>query len=260
MADFNRDETLEDLQLKGLRILQKREGFRFGMEAVLLADFAGIGRNSRVADLGSGNGILPLLLWGRDKGREYYALEARGESADLAERNAALNGLENRIHVYHCDVSRAGDIPEARGVDAVVCNPPWEQPGTGPVNDRPALSQARHQQEDTLQRFFRAAYSLLRPRGRLYVVYPAAGILTLFLALRKERLEPKKYRLVYPTAEHPARMVLTEAVRDGKPGLSPMKPLLIQTSEGLLTNELKSIYHMNEQTKVSFESEAGNEG
>ncbi len=255
MTELKADETLEDLQLKNLKIIQKTNDFRFGMEAVLLADFAGIGPEDTTADLGCGNGILPLLLYGRGKGREYWGFEIRKDSAELARRNAALNGMEDIFRICGADVSQAPDILQNNRVDAVICNPPWEEPGRGTLNASLPLSTARHQQDHALDSFLHTAYVILKRRGRIFLVYPAGGIMTLFTALRKHRLEPKAYRMVYPTVEHPARMVLAEAVRDGKPGLVSMKPLIIRNLNGDLTNELKSIYHMVEQTEVSLNEE-----
>ncbi len=250
MTGCKADETLEDLQLKGLQIIQKKNGFRFGMEAVLLSDFARISGSDTVADLGCGNGILPLLLYGRKKGSIFYGFEIQPEASDLAERNASLNGLEDRIHVFNADVIDAPAILGKKRVDAVICNPPWEEPKSGTVNPSLSVSTARHQQDRGLEVFLQTAYRILKRRGRIYLVYPARGIFNLFTQLRMNRLEPKLYRMVYPTAEHPARMILTEAVRDGKPGLETMKPLIVHDENGLLTNELKSIYHMGEQTEV----------
>ncbi len=246
MTELKADETLEDLQLKSLKIIQKKNGFRFGMEAVLLADFAGIGPGDQTADLGCGNGILPLLLYGRGKGSRYCGFEIQKEAAELAERNAALNGMEDVFRVFNADIMEAPDLLEDSRVDAVICNPPWEEPGRGTINSSLSLSTARHQGENALDSFLHTAYKILKRRGRIFLVYPAGGILTLFTSLRKHRLEPKSYRMVYPTLKHPARMVLTEAVRDGKPGLVSMKPLIIRNLNGDLTNELKSIYHIAE--------------
>ncbi len=260
MKEILINEEMEDLQLKGLKIIQKKQGFRFGMEAVLLSDFARISSGDRVADLGCGNGILPLLLWGREKGSFYYGFDIREEAAELAERNAALNGMEKIMKVFHAGAAQApGMLGEIR-VDAVVSNPPWFSPGTGSISPNGEINDACHQRENTLNEFLQAAYRILRRRGRIFLVYPAEGILTLFDALRQNRLEPKRFRLVYPSLQHPAKMLLTEAVRDGRPGLVSMKPMIIQTSDGSLTNELRSVYHMDEQTEVSFNGERIHDG
>ncbi len=254
--DIREDETLEDLQLRNLRIIQKKQGFRFGMEAVLLSDFARISQGDTVADLGCGNGILPLLLHGRDKGSRYYGFEKQEAAADLAKRNAALNRLEDRISIFHADVEKAPALLGDIRVDAVLSNPPWTGAGRGTRNPDPALSLARHREENTLDLFFSSAYRILRRRGRIFLVCPAGEILTVFRALSRSRLEPKRYQLVYPSPAHAARLLLTEAVRDGKPGLEPMEPLIVQNENGLLTNKLKSVYHIDKQTGVYSDQEA----
>ncbi len=259
MTGHKTDETLEDLQLKGLQIIQKKNGFRFGMEAVLLSNFARISGSDTVADLGCGNGILPLLLCGREKGSMFYGFEIQPEASDLAERNIVLNGLEKRIQIFNTDVINAPAILGKKRVDAVICNPPWEEPKKGTINPSVSVSTAKHQQDRGLEAFFQTAYRILKRRGRIFLVYPARGIFNLFNLLRMNRLEPKSYRMVYPTTDHPACMILTEAVRDGKPGLEAMKPLIIRNENGHLTNELKSIYHIGEQTEVFSDSEGGDE-
>ncbi len=243
---------LEDLQLGGLRLLQKKHGFRMGMESVLLADFARIRPEARVADLGTGTGILPLLLWGRHKGRLYDALEANPDMADMAARTVRLNGLEDRIHIIVDGAERVFRHLPANSMDAVVSNPPWIRPGRGPESPDPDRAAAMHQREETMPGFLKAARGLLKGKGRFFLVYPAAFLTDLLPALRAYSLEPRTIRLVYPVAERPAGMALVEAVRDGGPGLAFLPPLVVHTSDGGLTNELKSVYHMQEQTAVSF--------
>lgn len=238
------DETMEDLQLAGLRLIQKKNAFRFGMDAVLLADFAEIRPDDTVADLGTGNGILPLLLTGRGKGNRFHAFELMPEAAALAGRNIALNGLEDRIRVIEADARRASEFLEKCSVDAVVCNPPYGHPAASLVSDNPEKAAARSQEEDTLARFFRGAFEILKGRGKLFLIYPAPQMLHVMKALQAHHLEPKRFRLVYPRENKPANLVLIEAVKDAKPTLHPMKPLIIYQMNGDLTNELKSIYHM----------------
>lgn len=238
------DETIEDLQLGGLRLLQKKGGFRFGMDSVLLADFAEIRKTDTVADFGTGSGILILLLRGREKGQRYYGVEIQEEMAEMAERTAAMNGLTDIVTILQGDAGNATDwIPEC-SLDAVICNPPYGIPGS--VLQSPVASRAisRSQQEDTLEKFFRSAFRTLKGRGKISLVYPAAQMLSLMTALQKNHLEPKRFRMVYPRVNQKANMALIEAVKDAKPGLHTMPPLIIYGEDGDLTNELKSVYHM----------------
>ncbi len=238
------DETLEDLQLGGLRILQKKQGFRYGMDSVLLADFARIGPGDAFADLGTGTGILPLLLIGRGKGRYCEAVELQPEYAGMAERSMSLNGLSDRVRVHCADVREAPALLGPCSVDAVVCNPPYGLPGTTLRNPSPETDTARHLDGDGLLPWFRAAHRILRGKGRLSLVFPAPRMLELADLLREARLTPKRFRLVYPRADRPANLVLLEAVKDGKPMLHPEPPLIVYEADGSMTPELKRIYHL----------------
>ena len=238
------DERVDDLQLAGLRIIQKNSGFRFGMDAVLLADFARIGERDAVADFGSGTGILAFLLAGRGRGKRIDAFEIQADMADMAKRSVVLNGLAERIRVHHLPVEEADAAVQSGSLDAIVCNPPYGVPGTTLLNPKQTLSLARHQTEAGLTAWFRMAYRLLKGKGRFYMVYPAPRMLEAMQALSKARLEPKRFRLIYPYGDKPANLVLIEAMKDAKPMLHPEPPLIVYESDGSMTAELKRIYHI----------------
>lgn len=240
------DERIDDLQLAGLHILQKNGGFRFGMDAVLLADFARVEERDRCADLGTGTGILPLLLAGRGRGAHFDALEIQADMADMAKRSVRLNGLTERITVHHLSVEEAETVIQPGSLDAIVCNPPYGVPGTTLLNPEKTLSMARHQSEEGLIAWYRMAYRLLRGKGRFHMVYPAPRMLEAMTALTKARLEPKRFRLIYPYADKPANLVLIEAMKDAKPMLHPEPPLIVYEKDGSMTRELKRIYHLTD--------------
>ncbi len=241
------DEDLHDLQLRGLRILQKKKGFRYGMDAVLLADFAQIAEQAVFADFGTGTGILPLLLLGRGKGSRAEAIEIQPEFADMAARTMRLNGLADRVAVHCADVCDAGGLLGRCSVDAVVCNPPYGRPGATLLNPDPAEQLARHQTGEGLLPWLRSAHRILRGKGRLSVVYPAPRMLELMRQMDAARLTPKRFRLVYPRADRPANLVLVEAVKDARPTLQPEPPLIVYEADGRMTPELRRIYHMEEE-------------
>lgn len=240
------DERMDDLQLEGLRILQKVDGFRFGMDAVLLADFARVEARDRAADFGTGTGILPLLLAGRGKGTHFDAFEIQPDMAEMAKRSVELNGLTERIDVHNLPVEEADTVVECGSLDAIVCNPPYGVPGATLLNPEKALSTARHQTEAGLTAWYRMAYRLLRGKGRFHMVYPAPRMLEAMTALAKARLEPKRFRLIYPHADKPANLVLIEAMKDAKPMLHPEPPLIVYQKDGSMTAELKRIYHIKD--------------
>lgn len=239
-------ERVDDLQLCGLQIIQKDSGFRFGMDAVLLSDFARVEARDRVADFGTGTGILPLLLAGRGRGAYFDAIELQEDMADMAKRSVSLNGLTERIHVHHCRVEEADTVIAPGSLDVIVCNPPYGVPGTTLLNPEKTLSTARHQSENGLAEWYRMAYRLLRGKGRFHMVYPAPRMLEAMTALSKARLEPKRFRLIYPYADKPANLVLIEAMKDAKPMLHPEPPLIVYEKDGSMTVELKRIYHLTD--------------
>lgn len=237
-------ERLDDLQLAGMRILQKESGFRFGMDAVLLADFARVEERDVVADFGTGTGILPLLLRGRGKGRAIHAFEIQQDMADMAARTMALNGLTGVVTVHAMPVEDASTVLDSCSVDAIICNPPYGQPGTTLLNPSDTLRLARHQTAEGLEQWLKTAYRLLKGKGRLAMVYPAPRMLALMQAMDKAHITPKRFRLIYPAACKPANLVLIEGVKDAKPMLHPEPPLIVYEPDGSMTPELKRIYHM----------------
>ena len=241
---LNDDETLEDLQLKGLQLIQKKNAFRFGMDSVLLAHFAAVQPDDTVADFGTGNGILIFLLYGRNKGKRYYALDIQSEAADLVQRNADLNNISDIVRVINTDAVEASSYIAPGGIDAVICNPPYGRPSSSLLSPYKAKATARNQNDDTMEHMIKGAFSVLKGKGKMFLVYPAPQMLFLMKCLQKHHMEPKRFQLVYPYANKPANLVLIEAVKDAKPMLHPMAPLIIHRADGSLTNELKSVYHI----------------
>lgn len=238
------DETLEELQPFGLKLLQKKEGFRFGMDSVLLADFAGIRTDDLVADFGTGSGVLPLLLIGRKKGNRFIGVEIQQDIADMAQRTVSLNHLDDRIRILCADVKDATSSIDPCSLDAVICNPPYASPGSALSSPFSTRAISRNQQESTLAGFFRSAFILLKGKGKFSMVYPAPQMFHAMSLLHQAHLEPKRFQLVYPYENKPANLVLIEAVKDAKPTLHPMPPMIIYTHEQTLTNRLKSVYHI----------------
>ena len=244
------DETLEDLQLNGLKLLQKKNGFRFGMDSVLLAHFASVRPDDRVADFGTGTGVLPLLLIGRGKGKNFDAIEIQPEYCEMARRTMQINRLDDRVKIYCADAGKADQLLPQGRTDVVICNPPYGKPGAVITSPFPDRSMARSQESDTLKHFFTAAFRILKGKGKFSMVYPAPQMLYVMKLLSECHLEPKRFQMVYPQSEKPANLVLIEAVKDAKPTLQPMPPLIVYDENFLLTNRLKSIYHIEEQNLV----------
>ena len=239
-------ERIDDLQLQGLRIIQKEKGFRFGMDAVLLADFARVEERDHAADFGTGTGILPLLIAGRGGASHIDALEIQPDMAEMAARSVALNELDGRIAIHNVPVERADEIIQPGTLDVIVCNPPYGVPGTTLLNPEKGISLARHQGENGLTAWFRMAYKLLRGKGRFNMIYPAPRMLEAMVALSKARLEPKRFRMIYPYADRAANLVLIEAMKDAKPMLHPEPPLVVYEKDGTMMPEIRRIYHIKD--------------
>lgn len=236
-------ERIDDLQRNGLRIIQNPKAFRFGMDAVLLADFTRLRPHDRVADMGTGTGILPLLLSQKEERCIFDAFEIQPDMADMASRSVELNGLEARVRVHAADMRDAWQIVGRQSMHAVVCNPPYGKRGGTLTSEASALSIARHEADCTIEDVAASCAAVLRNLGRLHIVFPAQRMLELCDALRKSRLEPKRIRMVCAHADKPPYLVMVEAMKNAKPQLLWMPPLIVYHADGTETEEIKQIYH-----------------
>lgn len=235
-------ERIDDLQRNGYRIIQDPERFCFGMDAVLLAGFADKAAGERLLDIGTGTGILPLLMEARTDIPHLFGLEIQEESADMARRSVKLNGLEKKIEIVTGDIREAGGIFEAASFDVVTCNPPYMIGRHGLQNADPAKAIARHEICGTFQDIVEMASKLLRTGGHFYLVHRPFRLAEILVTLRGCKLEPKRMQLVYPYVDREPNMVLIEAVRGGRPRMSVGKPLIIYKSPGVYTPEISEIY------------------
>ena len=240
-------ERVDDLQLMDLRVIQSPDAFRFGMDAVLLADFARPHPKSQVCDLGTGTGILPLLLYGRECSITCDAVEIQPDAAERAARTIRLNGLENVITVHHRDLREVRSFLSRASYDLVICNPPYSPSAASLPSPKPALRTARQESECTLDDICAAAPWLLRDRARLTLMLPAARLAEAFDTLRKHRLEPKRMRFVHANVSRPARLALIEAMLNVHAGLITEPLLIAKTMDGNDTQEIIQIYHLPQE-------------
>lgn len=237
-------ERVDDLQFMGLRIIQSPDAFRFGMDAVLLADFARVKPNSRVCDLGTGTGILSLLLYGRAGSLCCDAVEIQPDAAERAGRTMRLNGLEESIAVHTRDLRQVRQFLPHAAYDLVICNPPYSPKEASLPSPKAALRTARQEGECTLFDVVEAAAWLLKDRARFSLMLPAARLTEAFEILQARRLEPKRLRLVHAQASRPARLALIEAMLHVNPGLAVEPPLIAKNPDGSDTDEIRRIYHL----------------
>lgn len=236
------DERVDDLQIKGYKIIQNPQNFCFGMDAVLLSDFAKIKKNDKVIDLGTGTGIIPILLEAKTEGESFIGLEIQSETAKMARRSVALNNLEEKIEIIEGDIKEAGDIFDAASFDIVTSNPPYmiNQHGLRNPDDPKAI--ARHEICCSLEDVISAAAKLLKPRGHFFMIHRPFRLVEILKLMSEKRIEPKRMRLVFPYADSEPNMVLIEGVRGGNSRIQIERPLIVYKEVNEYSDEIKKIY------------------
>ena len=232
-------ERLDDLQLSGLRVIQNPEKFCFGMDAVLLSGFVRTKRSENLLDLGTGTGILPLLLSAKTECAHFTGLEIQKESADMARRSVAINHLEDKITIITGDIKEAGELFAPASFDCITCNPPYMIGKHGITNPDTPKAIARHEILCTFEDVAVATEKLLKPGGRLFLVHRPFRLAEIIVTLTRHRLEPKRMRLVYPYADKEPNMVLIEAIRGANPRMTVEPPLIIFEAPGTYSKEIR---------------------
>ncbi len=236
------EEKIDDLQRNHLKIIQNPQKFCFGMDAVLLSGYAQAKEGAQVLDLGTGTGIIPILMSAKTKAKHFTALEIQEESADMARRSVALNDLTSRIEVVTGDIKEADGLFPAASFDVITCNPPYMIAQDGLHNPNDAMMIARHEMMCTFEDIARVAEKLLKPNGHFYMVHRPFRLPELIVTLTKHHLEPKRMQLIYPFIDREPNMVLMDCVRGGRPRCTVEKPLVIYKAPGEYTDEIYDIY------------------
>lgn len=236
------NERIDDLERNGYHIIQDPDRFCFGMDAVLLSGFARVKDGATVLDLGTGTGIIPILLEAKTGAAHLTGLEIQADSADMARRSVCLNGLEKKIDIVTGDIKEAGERFEAASFDVITCNPPYMIGQHGLQNASEAKTIARHEVCCTFRDIAEMAAKLLRPGGHFYLVHRPFRLSEILVTLTDSRLEPKRMQLVYPFVDKEPNMVLIEAVRGGKSRMRVEKPLIVYLSPGVYAPEICDIY------------------
>lgn len=242
ITDLMENERLDDLQRNGLKIIQKTDGFCFGMDAVLLSGFVSVKPGERALDLGTGTGIIPLLLSAKTKGEHFTGLEIQTEIMKMAQRSVALNGLEKKIDIIQGDIKEASRIFGAASFDVVTSNPPYMNDAHGLKNPGDVKAISRHEVLCTLEDVVREGTKALKPGGRFYMVHRPHRLAEIITVMRQYKLEPKRMKFVHPFADKDANMVLIEAVRGGGAWLKLEPPMIVYKEPGVYTDEIYEIY------------------
>ncbi len=242
MSNLLPGERIDELQRNGYRIIQNPERFCFGMDAVLLSGFARAKKQERCLDLGCGNGIIPILMEAKTEGKHFTGLEIQPESADMARRSVALNGLQDRIDIVEGDIKDASKIFGASSFHVVTTNPPYMTAQHGLTNVYEAKTIARHEVLCNLEDIIRESARLLMPGGRFYMVHRPFRLAEIISLMVQYRMEPKRMRLVYPYVDREPNMVLIEGLRGGKSRMTVEKPLIVYKEPGKYTDEIYNVY------------------
>lgn len=242
IIELKENERIDDLQRNGYGIIQNKTKFCFGMDAVLLSGFARVKPGEKVIDLGTGTGIIPILLEAKYEGEHYTGLEIQKDMADMAARSVALNGLENKISIVEGDILNAEAIFGLAQFDVVTSNPPYMNDAHGLKNPDLPKAIARHEILCTLEDVVREASRLLRPGGRFYMVHRPHRLIEIITTLTSYKLEPKRMKMVHPYVNKEANMVLIEAVRGGRSMMKVEAPVVVYRETGVYTDEIYEIY------------------
>ena len=240
-------ERIDDIGFSGIRLTQDAEAFCYGIDAVLLADFAASGGHRSYIDLGTNNGIIPLLLSAMTSADQLCGVELQPAAAALAERNVRDNGLAHRISIVCCDVL---DIKEHFGrgsFEAVVANPPYFRKGRGLINAAESKITARHETTASLDDFVRCASWLLGDRGAFYMIHRPDRLADIVYSCRQADLEPKVMRFVSPRRDRAPNLLLLECRKYGGPGLKLADPLAVHNEDGTYTGEIQRMYRRDSQ-------------
>lgn len=236
------DETVEDLGRAGLKLLQKKSGFRFGSDAVLLAHFTNLKNKESVMDLCTGSGIIPTLMTGRSSSQNIQGIEIQERYADMAQRSVEINNLKERVKIHQGDLRNQELIKSLGSFDVVTANPPYKEAGRGLLNPKSELMVARHEITVNLEEVISSASLLLRHHGRFCMVHRPERLFDIYRLMAKHGLELKRIRMVAPKKGKAPNMILVEGLKGQKPFLKWEAELTMFTDTGSYTEELKEIY------------------
>ena len=236
------EERLDDLQIKGYHIIQHPGKFCFGMDSSLLSSFVRVKPEEKILDLGTGTGVLPILLAAKTKGKHFTGLEIQEESADMAQRSVVYNQLEDRIQIVTGDIKEAASIFGSVSFDVIVTNPPYMIGEHGIQNEKDAKTIARHEVLCTLDDILRESAKILPFKGRFYMVHRPFRLAEILSKMVQYKIEPKRMRLVYPYIDKEPNMVMIEGFRGGNSRMTIEKPLIVYRQDGSYTQEVLELY------------------
>lgn len=220
-------ERLDDLQIGGLELIQNPAGFCFGVDAVFLSDFVRVKQGETVLDLGTGNGIIPVLLSAKTEGKHFTGLEIQEETAEMARRSVAWNNLEDKVKIVTGDIKEASEIFKPVFFDVITTNPPYMPANHGLRNLDKVRAAARHEVLCTLDDILRESMRLLQDKGRFCMIHRPFRLTEIMIKMNNYKIEPKRLQFIHPYADKEPVMVMVEGVRGAKPGVKVEPPIII---------------------------------
>ena len=242
--ELKENERIDDLEFKNLKIIQNTKGFCFGIDAVLLSDFAkNIKKNAKVLDLGTGTGIISILLCGKTNLEKIVGVEVQKEVANMAKRSSKLNNLENKFEIINENIINLENIYERNSFDVIVTNPPYKKENTGIVNEEEKKLISRHEVLAKLEDYIEISNKLLKDKGEFYMVHRPERLVDIIAYMRQYKIEPKEIRFVCSHEKEPPKLVLIKGVKNAKPFLKFKEDLYIYNDDGSYTDEIYEIYN-----------------
>ncbi len=243
-VELKENERIDDLEFKGLKIIQNEKGFCFGMDSVLLSDFAkNMKNNSTVLDLGTGTGIIPILLCGKTNLKKVVGIEIQKDVANMAKRSSQLNNLQDRFEVVNTNIIDLKNIYEKQSFDVIVTNPPYKKENTGITNENEAKLISRHEITANLEDFISISKDLLKDKGEFYMVHRPERLVDILSLMRKYKIEPKILKFVSPNKNKEPNLILIKGIKNANSFLKIEKNLYVYNEDGKYTNEILKIYN-----------------
>lgn len=243
-VNLKENERIDDLEFKNLKIIQNKEGFCFGMDSILLSDFAKEMRHhAKVLDLGTGTGIISILLCGKTDLKKVIGIEIQKEVAEMASRSIQLNDLQDKFEIINENILNLNNIYKKQSFDVIVTNPPYKKKNTGMINEKEKKIISRHEITANLEDFIKISKDLLKDNGEFYMVHRPERLVDILNLMRKYKIEPKILRFVYSDKNKEPKLILIKGVKNGKPFLKVEKNLYIYDENGKYTEEILKIYH-----------------